>query len=119
LRALVRGDISRFVIIGQCVGAVSAHDRPLVADADPILAAVVLCIAAFDAGAASLEFPPTFSARIRRARCSGALMGSRRSAPRTLIGAFKVFRLFASVNQQCSNGAGEAEHQNAASREGD
>jgi hypothetical protein len=41
LRVLVRGDISRFVIIGQCVGAVSAHDRPLVADAGPILAAVV------------------------------------------------------------------------------
>ena len=46
---LVRGDISRFVIIGQCVGgAVSAHDRPLVADAGPILAAVVLAIAAFE-----------------------------------------------------------------------
>ena len=43
---LVRGDISRFVIIGQYVGAVSAHDRPLVADAGPIL--------------------PTFSARIDR-----------------------------------------------------
>ena len=41
---LVRGDISRFVIIGQCVGA----DRPLVADAGPILAAVVLAIAAFE-----------------------------------------------------------------------
>jgi hypothetical protein len=44
---LVRGDISRFVIIGQCVGAVSAN-RPLVADAGPILAAVVLAIAAFE-----------------------------------------------------------------------
>ena len=44
---LVRGDISRFVIIGQCV-AVSAHDRPLVADAGPILAAVVLAIEAFE-----------------------------------------------------------------------
>jgi len=47
-RVLVRGDISRFVIIGQCVGAVSAHDRPLVADAGSILAAVVLAIAAFE-----------------------------------------------------------------------
>jgi hypothetical protein len=47
---LVRGDISRFVIIGQCVGAVSAHDRPLVADAGPILAAVLLAIAAFEIG---------------------------------------------------------------------
>ena len=44
---LVRGDISRFVIIGQYVGAVSAHDRPLVADAGPILA-VVLAIATFE-----------------------------------------------------------------------
>jgi len=45
---VVRGHIRRFVIIGQCVGAFSAHDRPLVADAGPILAAVVLAIAAFE-----------------------------------------------------------------------
>ena len=45
---LVRGHIRRFVIIGQCVGAVGAHGRPLVADAGPILAAVVLAIATFE-----------------------------------------------------------------------